>query len=64
MLYDSTSSEETSSENEDDLELLLLDTMLTTKRLLRSETYLFNPDFIKNCEGVFNCWIMYALHEV
>ena len=64
MLYDSTSSEGTSSENEDDLELLLLDTMLTTKRLLGSETYLFNPDFIKNCEGVLNCWIMYALHEV
>ena len=34
MLYDSTSSEDTSSESEDDLEFLLLDAMLTPKRSL------------------------------
>lgn len=55
MLYDSTSSEETSSEGEDDLELLLLDAMLTPKRSLGPRINLQNIDEFQ-CEQ----WFRYA----
>ena len=55
MLYDSTSSEETSSEIEDDLELLLLDTMFTRKRLLGPRINLQDIDEFQ-CEQ----WFRYA----
>ena len=55
MLYDSTSSEETSSESEDDLEFLLLDTMLTPKRSLGPHINLQDIDEFQ-CEQ----WFRYA----
>ena len=55
ILYDSTSSEETSSEGEDDLELLLLDAMLTPKRSLGPRINLQDTDEFQ-CEQ----WFRYA----
>ena len=55
MLYDSTSSEETDSESEDDLELMLLDTMFTPKRLLGPHINLQDIDEF-HCEQ----WFRYA----
>lgn len=57
MLYDSTSSEETStsSESEEDLELLLLDAMLTPKRQLSPRINLQDIDEFQ-CEQ----WFRYA----
>ena len=55
MLYDSTSSEETSSESEDDLELLLFDAMLTPKRSLGLRINLQDIDKFQ-CEQ----WFRYA----
>jgi hypothetical protein len=58
MLYDDgTSSEEASSESEDDLELLLLDAMLTPKRRLNPHINLKDIDEFQ-CEQ----WFRYAIY--
>ncbi len=57
MLYDSTSSEDESSESEDDLELLLLDAMLTPKRRLSPRINLQDIDKFQ-CEQ----WFRYAVY--
>ncbi len=57
MLYDSTSSEDESSESEDDLELLLLDAMLTPKRRLSPRINLQDIDEFQ-CEQ----WFRYAVY--
>jgi hypothetical protein len=58
MLYDDgTSSEEASSESEDDLELLLLDAMLTPKRRLNPRINLKDIDEFQ-CEQ----WFRYAIY--
>jgi hypothetical protein len=63
MLYDSTTSEETSSESEDDLELLLLDAMLTPKRHLGPRINLQDIDEFQ-CEQWFRYVLYYALTTV
>ena len=63
MLYDSTTSEETSSESEDDLESLLSDAMLTPKRHLGPRINL-QEIYEFQCEQWFRYVLYYALTAV